>query len=264
MNLYQTCFSFFIYSLLGWCTEVAYAAFREKKFVNRGFLNGPFCPIYGFGVICITHLLADFKDNLLVLFFMSVVVATLLELVTGMLLEKLFHHRWWDYSDMPGNIRGHICPLFSLAWGLGCVVIVRLIHPPILKFMNWLPHLVGLMIVWTLVVFGSIDLCVTVNGILKMNLNLKKMQEIAEELRQLSDRMGENISKNVIQSIEKQEQLKVRIAETKEKYQELYENTSFTHRRLLNAFPGMESIHYKKQLQELKEFLQKNRLKKRK
>ena len=116
---------FFIYALLGWCGEVAFAAVKEKHFVNRGFLNGPLCPIYGVGVVAIVGLGLIAGDNVFVLFVISAIVTSLIELVTGYVLKKLFRTRWWDYSDMPLNIGGYICLPFSLLWGAACVVIIK-------------------------------------------------------------------------------------------------------------------------------------------
>lgn len=102
--LYLTLWIFFVYAFLGWCTEVGYAALRTGRFVNRGFLNGPVCPIYGFGVIIVLWVLEPLAEHILLLFLGSVVLTSALEWVTGLVLEKLFHQRWWDYSDEPFNV----------------------------------------------------------------------------------------------------------------------------------------------------------------
>ena len=151
---------------------------------------------------------------------MSVVVATALEWVTGFLLEKLFHHRWWDYSDMPMNIQGYVCVPFSIAWGAACVFVVKLVHPAIFKMINWIPPLVGHILLGILLAVMAVDLCVTVNEILKLNRELKKMQEITEELQRLSVYLGENISKNVLLSMEKQEYVKEKVDDVKERVEE--------------------------------------------
>ena len=96
---------FFIYSFLGWCTEVAFAAVRHGKFVNRGFLNGPVCPIYGFGVLMVVLLLQQLQDNLLILFIGSVIVTSAIEFLTGWILETVFHAKWWDYSQNKFNLK---------------------------------------------------------------------------------------------------------------------------------------------------------------
>ena len=108
MYIYFVVLYFFIYGFLGWCTEVAYAAVKEGKFVNRGFLNGPICPIYGIGVSTVIHFLQPVADQWILLYILSTILVTLLEGATGFLLEKLFHHRWWDYSEIPLNIGGYV------------------------------------------------------------------------------------------------------------------------------------------------------------
>lgn len=215
-NVYYFILYFFVYGLLGWGTEVAFAAWKEHRFVNRGFLNGPICPIYGIGVGVVVQFLTPYKDNLLVLYITSVILVTALEWVTGFILEKVFHNKWWDYSNMPLNLNGYVCLLFSLIWGVACVIIVDFIHPLIHTALSHIPHVLGIVLI---VVFGIAmfsDLYVTASGILKMNKRLAKMQEIANELHQISDKLGENIYKSTITAIEKQEELSASIAEKQE------------------------------------------------
>ena len=126
--LLHTIFFFFVYAFLGWCVEVAYAAITTRELVNRGFLNGPICPIYGCGMTVMIAVLGRFTmpssdmawyQNVLVAFFGGMVITTLVELVGGYILYKMFHTRWWDYSMYRFNLGGFICPRFSLLWGLG-------------------------------------------------------------------------------------------------------------------------------------------------
>lgn len=93
MTYYDILFSFFIYGFLGWCSEVAFAAFKQHSFVNRGFLNGPICPIYGIGVTVVVASLQPYVGNLILLYITSTILVTFLEWLTGFLLEKMFHHR---------------------------------------------------------------------------------------------------------------------------------------------------------------------------
>lgn len=195
MSVYFILLYFFVYGFLGWCTEVAFAGVKEGKFVNRGFLNGPICPIYGVGVAVVVSCLDGLKDNLLLLYISSVVLVTALEWFTGFILDKLFHNKWWDYSSMPLNLNGYVCLLFSLIWGVACVLIVKILHPLIHKALDFLPEFVG----WTcIVLFGVtlfVDLYVTVTDILKMNRKLAKMNEIATELHRISDEIGKIFTK---------------------------------------------------------------------
>ena len=99
--LYDYLFYFVVYSFIGWCTEVCFCSVSTGKFVNRGFLNGPVCPIYGFGMVIVIYILTPVTENVFLLFFGSMILASALELVTGWALKKLFHTSWWDYSDKP-------------------------------------------------------------------------------------------------------------------------------------------------------------------
>ena len=129
MTVYTVLWYFFLYAFLGWCAEVSYAALRTGRFVNRGFLNGPVCPIYGVGVVIVVGLLTPVKENTLLLFVCSVLLTSALEWVTGFVLERMFHQKWWDYSDLPLNLNGYICPLFSVLWGIACLLVMEINSP---------------------------------------------------------------------------------------------------------------------------------------
>ena len=107
--LYTYLWTFFLFAFLGWCSEVVFAAIKQRRFVNRGFLNGPLCPIYGIGVVAIDFLLRPFQGNLPVLLVGGMLLGSALEYLVGFFLEKLFHQKWWDYSDQPHKIgRAHV------------------------------------------------------------------------------------------------------------------------------------------------------------
>ena len=130
-HLYYLFQCFFIYAFLGWCTEVAFAAFKERRFVNRGFLNGPICPVYGFGVVAVIHFLTPLRSNLLLLYLGSAILVTAIEWLTGFILEKVFHNKWWDYSNRFLNINGRICLLYSVFWGVLTLFLIKIINPKI-------------------------------------------------------------------------------------------------------------------------------------
>ena len=147
MSIYYSILYFFVYGFLGWCTEVIFAAFKQHRFVNRGFLNGPICPIYGVGVTLVIACLEAFQSNLLLLYISSVILVTVLEGVTGWAMDKLFHNKWWDYSKLPFNIGGYVCLLFSLIWGVACVFIVYFVHPLIHQVLSLIPHTAGIALI---------------------------------------------------------------------------------------------------------------------
>lgn len=257
--LYGALLCFFVYGFLGWCIEVAFAAVKQRKFVNRGFLNGPICPIYGIGVVSVVVILEPLMDNTALLYLGAVVLVTALEWITGFLLEKLFHHKWWDYSNMPMNLNGYVCVLFSFIWGIACMIIVKYIHPLIYHVLMLLPIWAGVLLLTILMLLMIADLYVTVTGILKMNRRMKKMEIIAEELHNMSDHIGSTISKNALDSLDKTIDAKQKMEELKQKYKELLEGQSRVERRMLGAFPKMKPNRSEKQFEELKEFLQKKK-----
>lgn len=278
------CF-FLIYAFLGWCAEVAYAALSDGKFVNRGFLNGPVCPIYGFGVVLVIGALTPLKENGALLFAGSVVLTSALEWITGFVLEKIFHDKWWDYSDVPFNLNGYICLKFSVLWGLACMFIMDIFHPAVVALIELFPRPIG----WVILVIGLLLLCVdagvTASSIFKLNKRMEQMDEIAEKLREASDRLGETISENVIEFAEKseewkekgedakeelqaeiqqrllrtesefavkQQELKEQIQELRARYEELAGLKKVVHKRMMKAFPGLKSSRHAKALEEIK------------
>lgn len=229
-NLYQILFFFLIYAFVGWCLEVSYSAVSSGRFVNCGMLNGPICPIYGFGGVIVLVLLAPFNGNLPLLFALSVILASALEYVTGFLLERIFHTKWWDYSNMPFNLHGYICLKFSLAWGVACVFVIKIIHPLIAAIVNVLPSPIGYIVLLFAYIILSADITATLVGILKMNLFLKELHGISVRIRESSDVIGEKIAKETI--------------ELKDEYEKRIASRAFSRNRFIRAFPNMKSRRY--------------------
>ena len=250
--LYDFLWCFFIYGLLGWCTEVAFAAVKSGKFVNRGFLNGPICPVYGVGVGIVVFLLYDYRDRIVLLYVLSTILVTFIEWLTGYLMDKIFHHKWWDYSHMPLNIGGYVCLLFSLVWGVACVFIVKVIHPLIARIVGMIPITAGVVILCVLVGATCADICVTTLRVLKMNHHLDMMERVAEELKELSDKLGEKIYENVMEQHERAEKLR-------EKYTELAKTSTHLGSRFVKAFPKMQSRRHQDLLEEIRQNLKKGR-----
>ncbi len=211
MTIYEIAWYFFIYAFLGWCTEVSFFAVKKGKFVNRGFLNGPVCPVYGFGLVAVIAALTPLKDNLLLLFLGSVLITSALEFLTGWALEKIFHTRWWDYTENKFNLCGYICLEFSLIWGLAATAVMKIIQPLIQTAVGIIPQAAG----WVLLgVFAAVILCdlaATVTTIHNMQKNLRALTAMAAEMHEISDKIGENISEKVLD-------IKGQADDTKERY----------------------------------------------
>ena len=145
MTYFQICLYFLIYSFGGWVVEVIFHAVALGKVINRGFLNGPVCPVYGFGVISVFALLNTIQgsghqmsDGMIFVF--GIVLATAVELIAGWLLDVCFHARWWDYSDKPFNFHGYICLEFSLIWGLAIVMVVKVFQKYVEAHASYTPN----------------------------------------------------------------------------------------------------------------------------
>lgn len=191
---------FLIYSFLGWCLEVLWHAIVQHKIVNRGFLNGPVCPIYGFGMcglLLLSNVLSQAASNssgspsILATFLSGMILCTIIELIAGWLLEKCFHARWWDYSKEPLNFHGYICLRFSLVWGVLTVVIIRFIHP-------LMPHSDPVLIhpLWQWIILAVLygaylaDFIVTVAATRGFAKRLASLNETRDRMRLLSDQLA--------------------------------------------------------------------------
>ena len=172
-SIYELLWLFFIYAFFGWCIEVVFCGLNEGHFINRGFLNGPVCPIYGVGGVIVVLCLTPIKDNIFLLFVGSALLTSILELITGFALDKIFHARWWDYTDMPFNIGGYICLKFSIYWGLVCIALMKGIHPVILGFVRFIPHILGLVVVVFFAAVFVADVIITVITINNLTKRVK-------------------------------------------------------------------------------------------
>lgn len=254
-NIYQALWIFIIYAFLGWCSEVAFAAVNKGKFVNRGFLNGPVCPIYGVGMLIVVLCLWSLRDRPLLLFLGSALLTTALEFVTGFVLERVFHDKWWDYSDMPFNIKGYVCLKFTILWGLAASFIIGAIHRFIYMLIEKTPFVLGAILLAVFSAAFIADFIVTLTALVKLPKKLKAMAEAERALRAVSDKIGENISDTTIAAKEKGEALaeenKPRLEELKAEYEKKKKELSamlernFVQRRIFKAFPNLKNGRYK-------------------
>lgn len=267
----KTVYWFFLYGCIGWCVEVVYAAVKEHKLINRGFLCGPICPIYGIGMVGLVYSvqLIPLPDSgsmsAVSIFFIGMVLTTAIELVGGWVLYKLYHIRWWDYSKMKYNLGGYICPQFSLLWGLGSVLMIKVVHPLLARGSNPMPFRVMLILDIVLLIIFVVDVIVSTAAAIGLNKYLSEIDELRARLRVTSDKLttvlgtGAMTADTVLDeqklqlalaklegrenTAELRAEATARVAELREKLAAVDRHPLST-RRLLRAFPDMKSLNY--------------------
>ncbi len=243
---------FLIYSFFGWCVEVMYFAFEKGQFVNRGYLAGPVCPIYGFGVLGVLALLMPIKGSLAVLFLGSVAITTLLELVTGFLMEKILHDKWWDYSNKPFNFHGYICLEFSVIWGIACVLAVDVIHPLVSRLLPTLESRAGVAVLIILLAAFAADFIITTVGIARFSRFVRAARDIEDKLSRLSDGIGGVLADGVIALEGKHEKFveSENVHRSREllikRRDELMQRSDAVVKRIFKAFPNLKNGRYNK------------------
>ena len=242
---------FVIYSFLGWVLESIVRTICERKIINTGFLIGPFCPIYGFGAIIMILFLDGFKNNIFLLFFISVIVLSLWEYLVGVLLEKVFATKYWDYSDHKFNYKGRICLTNSIAWGILGILFIRYIHPFIIQILNYVDFVYVAIIASIIAVILLIDAIISVIKIKNIKSTLDKIEEINEQIKQklseLKDKEKISANDNIQNLINN---LKTRRDRTiKHLYRRAY--------RLKKAFPAINTKEFTEILNKKIEFKKK-------
>lgn len=268
----QTLYWFFLYGCIGWGVEVVYAAIKERRLVNRGFLCGPICPIYGCGMVVLNWTVAALAPSgegksvsTVAVFFVGMVLTTAIELVGGWTLFKIYHIRWWDYSNMKFNIGGYICPQFSLLWGLGSVLMIKVVHPLLARGSSPMPFNIMLIVDVVLLVLFVVDVAASTAAAIGLNKYLREIDELRAKLRVTSDKLttvlgtgamtadtilDEQKLQLALAKLEGREnadvlraELTIRAAALREKLTAA-EHDHLGTRRLLRAFPDMKSLNY--------------------
>ena len=197
MNLKILFISFIIYSMIGWLMEVICKLIQYKRFINRGFMIGPWCPIYGIGSISLVLLLDNYKNNPVVLFFMAILICSVIEYTISFVMEKIFNARWWDYSNKKFNINGRICLNTMIPFGILGVLVVYFVNPFIYNLLSKIPFNVLNIIVYSLLIIFIIDFIISFDIIFKFKDTLKKTEKDSTE--EISKRVSEVfLSKGVL------------------------------------------------------------------
>lgn len=194
MNVYtlsQWLLFFFLYSFFGWIWESCYVSLREHRWVNRGFMHGPMLPLYGSGAVSVLIITLPVRDNLPLVFIMGMIGATLLEFFTGMVMESLFHVRYWDYSHLKFNVKGYICPVASLCWGVFSIMMVKVVHIPIEEVILKIPMAIADGLAFVLTVVAAVDFTQSFNEAMDMKKMLAQLDETKVQIRKLQERIRE-------------------------------------------------------------------------
>lgn len=190
-TFYNLAFLFFVYSFLGWILETGVAAVKQKHFVNRGLVNGPFCIIYGFTTCVVSTVY--FELNGIWLFIVSAIMASVIEWLAGHFIEKLFHERWWDYSDRKWHLDGYICPGMTALWGILCTFAVTWGNEIILDVFDLMPSLVCRVIVLGLTAVVALDIVATMILLSGRSKNREKWESVDEWLDSISSRLAKRV-----------------------------------------------------------------------
>lgn len=214
-NIKQWLLFFFIYCFLGWCIESTFVSIKSKKWVNRGFISGPFLPLYGSGAICVLFTSLPFQQMWLLVYLAGAVSATILEYVTGVCMEMLFKVRYWDYSNQKFNFQGHICLSSTLAWGAITVLLIYVIHPPVEYVVLQLPETMVSVVSIVLSVYVGIDFAKSFRVAIDLRDMLIKVENVKQEIRTIQRRLEiietftradlEELQERAAQKLEKQE-----------------------------------------------------------
>ena len=244
---------FFTYSFIGWLWETIYCSIKDHHYEYRGFLFGPYCPVYGFAVTTVLICTKDVQDNIFLLFIVGIIVATVFEYVASLFLEKVFHLKLWDYSKLWGNIQGRVAPVISLFWGFGVILLVKFIQPFVQKIINieerdthgWLA--VGITIVM------GIDTILTVISVERFHITTKMWDN---RINQFIERVRSRVESRMA------EKGRLKVGDWHhsviQHYDELKPNRlSWNQKRMLKSFPKLRVLDAPKFMEIKKAILEK-------
>jgi uncharacterized membrane protein len=245
MSLFQMFYYFCFWSVFGWFFEVILRSIETGGFENRGFLNGAFCPIYGFGVLGVIVMFRGLVDRPILMFFASAILCTTLEWLVGRLLLMVFKTRWWDYTNYKVHSPDGLISLpATLFWGFGCVGMMKFAQPMVVKAVSYIPIKLGIALIFFIFAVIIVDIVVTVNEVQELTHNLGKLQELADFLHNSSVSMGEKVSDKTIS-------IKSKYDEQVVQYNLLVKEIKSA--RLTKAFPNLEDQTHKIRPRNLKE-----------
>lgn len=244
----QWLFFFYFYCFFGWVFESAYVSVKKKQFVNRGFMRGPFLPIYGSGGIMMLVVSMPFQDNVFLTYIAGCIGATALEFVTGMAMEAIFKVRYWDYSNQKFQYKGHICLSSTIAWGFLTIFMTEFLHRGVEQVVFALPEIVVTVTTVLISCFMLVDMTLSVKAAMDLRDLLIALEKAKEEMERIQKRL------DVIIAVAEDE-IETYRAERSMKIDELMEDIeehfhSFKERMKIEPSAFMEEI--REEIQELK------------
>ena len=187
---------FFVYSFIGWLVGTVLAAYRRHRFIDVGFLYGPYCPSYGICGVLFAVLLHDLKGQWFFLFLGGAIIVFMVVYLTGFLLQQIFHHKWWDCSHKKFQFGSYVHMPYTILWGLMAVISIEFIEPLLLGVLHWIPMSIREILLIVLLIIMGIDLLGTLTGILSTRSRVKKgiVKDVSENMQKTADRLGMKIS----------------------------------------------------------------------
>lgn len=275
-KFYDIIIYFSVFSFAGWVCETIFVTVKNRKFAYRGFLNGPVCPVYGFGGLLVVYLLAPFQNNVIMLFIMGTLGTTVLEYMTSFIMEKVFNTRWWDYSHVPFNINGRVCLPFSLMFGGLSLFAVYVLYPPVYSFVSGIdPKTKPVAAIILLAIFLA-DVSITVWALLTLNGTLKELKAISEDLSKMLSELDkknaglrdkyahlknnfereQTVIATAYENLAPEEkEVLNRFSDKEQRFKMVKGLRKSQTKRLMGAFPSMRSIKYREELSGLKDRL---------
>ena len=245
---------FFTYSVVGWLWETFYCSIKDHHYAYRGFLFGPYCPVYGFAFTTILVATYNVCDSLVWLFVVGMVVASVFEYFASLFLEKVFHMKLWDYSHLWGNLQGRIAPAISLFWGIGVVLLVRYIQPFIQRVINWEESWThGFLALFITLAMGA-DLVMTIFSIKHFHMTTKQWDQRINDFQERLRQRIKTATQPEERSLRKRQLADWRHAFIDHLEDHPGQRLSWNERRLIKSFPQMKVLdakHFNQVKQEL-------------
>ena len=193
-TFYELCWFFLIYSFAGWCAGVVANAVRNRKFVNTGFMNMPFCLSYGVCAVLCCIFLPELRHRIFFLFIGGALLAAFVSIMTGLILEHIFHRKWWDYSKNRFQYEGYFGIWHLLIFGAAIVVMMKFANPLILQILKQIPHFIGRIILIIAYILMGIDFLGSVIAILQLKIKLRRIMQLNENMQKVSENVGNAIT----------------------------------------------------------------------